>query len=593
MKQLLTYLAIFTTVVTFAQPANDNCSGATTISTTGGCIGGTTVAASDGWVGTVGCQSGNNDEVWYTFVSTGTQSQITVTSGTLGGNVEVIMVQSIGACAGLSLSGSQCGASPLVATFSNLQPGVTYYVSVSSTGADGTFTICNTVSSPPPAPGQDCTAPAILCSNTAFSQGSFSGIGVAETVSTNTCFGSQERQSRWYTFTIGCSGTFGFIVTPVTASNDIDWVILARSTATCYSSGTTINTGQVSCNWSGCPGATGITDVANPCTTYGAADCGGMPGCQAGGINSTLANLTAGTTYMMLIDNFSNSGNGFSVQFLGTAVIGPDAAFTTSLSADCFTVTPTKTCATSNSTYLWNFGDGTTSTSQNPGAYTYASSGNYTLSLTVTDALGCSKTVSQTINVGCLPLPVELGSFNVERLVNESKLTWTLKSELNNDFFFVERSFDGVEWMRIMQVPSIGDHTTDYTYTRSDDLTQVSQDQTIYYRLWQTDKNGETELLGMNVISGMKGFESDIELSVVPNPSEGYEDANLMIASRFDSQGTLSISDASGNILNVSDIKVAKGVNSFPLEIAELAKGVYLISYEVDGEKTVTRMVKL
>ncbi len=593
MKQLLVIISVFVAVMGIAQPANDNCSGATTISTTGGCIGGTTVAATDGWVGTVGCQSGNNDEVWYTFVSTGTQSQITITSGTLGGNVEVIMVQSIGSCAGLSLSGSQCGASPLVATFSNLQPGVTYYVSVSSSGADGTFTICNTVSSPPPVPGQDCTSPAVLCNNNSFSQGSFSGIGAAEIVSTNTCFGSQERQSRWYTFTIGCTGTLGFIITPVTATNDIDWLLLARSTATCYSSGTTINTGEVSCNWSGCTGATGITNVANPCTTYGAADCGGMPGCQAGGINTTVPTLTAGTTYMMLIDNFTNSGNGFSVQFSGTAIIGPDAAFTSSLSADCYTLTPTKTCTTSNSTYLWNFGDGTTSTSQNPGSHTYATSGNYTVSLTVTDALGCTKTVSQTINVGCLPLPVELGSFNVERKLAEADLTWELYSELNNDFFYVQRSLDGVEWVKIVQTPSIGDHSDPYSYHHIDDLGHVGVDQTIYYRLWQTDKNGETKLLGMNVISGMKGFESDLELSVVPNPSEKEQDVNLTIASKFDSKGTLTINDALGNVVSITTINVPRGVNSYPLETAELKKGIYLVSYDVDGKKTVTRLVKL
>lgn len=49
-------------------------------------------------------------------------------------------------------------------------------------------------------------------------------------------------------------------------------------------------------------------------------------------------------------------------------------------------------------TYLWNFGDGTTSTSANPGSHIYTSPGNYTVTLTVTNSCG-SDSYSQTIQV--------------------------------------------------------------------------------------------------------------------------------------------------------------------------------------------------
>ncbi|HYO22851.1 MAG TPA: PKD domain-containing protein, partial [Flavisolibacter sp.] len=45
-------------------------------------------------------------------------------------------------------------------------------------------------------------------------------------------------------------------------------------------------------------------------------------------------------------------------------------------------------------TLLWDFGDSTTSTQANP-AHTYTAPGNYTVSLTVTSAAGCSETLTQ------------------------------------------------------------------------------------------------------------------------------------------------------------------------------------------------------
>ncbi|TAE53894.1 MAG: PKD domain-containing protein, partial [Bacteroidetes bacterium] len=51
---------------------------------------------------------------------------------------------------------------------------------------------------------------------------------------------------------------------------------------------------------------------------------------------------------------------------------------------------------------LWNFGDGNTSTQATP-SHTYLTPGTYTVTLTVTDANGCTGTTSQTIRVYALP----------------------------------------------------------------------------------------------------------------------------------------------------------------------------------------------
>jgi PKD repeat protein len=75
----------------------------------------------------------------------------------------------------------------------------------------------------------------------------------------------------------------------------------------------------------------------------------------------------------------------------------PTAEFSTSPTITCnlnhaFVFTPTQTNAAS---YLWNFGDGTTSTQAIP-SKVYGVSGNFTVSLYVTNSFGCIDTVSKT-----------------------------------------------------------------------------------------------------------------------------------------------------------------------------------------------------
>ncbi len=430
MKFCLVIISFFFGVLSaFAQPANDDCTSAQTVIADGTCYTGTTVGANDSWTGTVGCQSGNgHPDVWYKFTATGTTLSLNLTAGTLAGNIEFILVS--GDCInGFTVVVSRCGASPLQESIYSLDPGVTYYYTVSSsTASQGTFTTCVTSFTPPLAPGQDCSNASILCNaDSTFHTSSNIGFGTQEVSTTNSCWGiGGERQSKWFKFTAGCTGKLEFSVRPVKTTDDYDWALW---NITDDPTGCTTKGNSIACNWSGSAGSTGISScpgsepgVVNASLPTGGDPCGpgvkprafGNWSAPGGGNSSCITstiNITAGNTYALLVDNFTSTNSGFSLVFggackTGTAKIGPDATFTYTATNTCGVYTFTKSCSTNNSVFLWHFGDGNSTDPQNP-SHTYADSGDYTVTLQVTDALGCTATYSQTLNqVATAPPPI-------------------------------------------------------------------------------------------------------------------------------------------------------------------------------------------
>ncbi|MCB9364818.1 MAG: T9SS type A sorting domain-containing protein [Flavobacteriales bacterium] len=116
---------------------------------------------------------------------------------------------------------------------------------------------------------------------------------------------------------------------------------------------------------------------------------------------------------------------------------------------------------------------------------------------------------------GVNPLPIDLISFDGKLNEDQVDLTWITSSEINNDYFTIERSKDGFEWEVINKIKGAGNSNTTlkYVYIDKNPLKGIS-----YYRLKQTDFNGDysySETVTVQLVN-----KEDI--LIYPNPVKDY-----------------------------------------------------------------------
>lgn len=101
--------------------------------------------------------------------------------------------------------------------------------------------------------------------------------------------------------------------------------------------------------------------------------------------NITVVNGAASADFLICSDSFPPFSNCFADIW-----IVPLGGLTIQFTGNYYSLTDSLAVGTS---YLWDFGDGTTSTDSNP-THTYAAQGFYTISLTITGEDGCTATAS-------------------------------------------------------------------------------------------------------------------------------------------------------------------------------------------------------
>lgn len=178
-------------------------------------------------------------------------------------------------------------------------------------------------------------------------------------------------------------------------------------------------------------------------------------------------------------------------------------------------------------------------------------------------------------------LPVQLLQFQAEYWEKMVKLEWTTGMEVNNDYFDIQKSINGLDWYSIGTVLGNGTTTnaTDYQFLDTDGC-----EGSCYYRLNQYDYDGEQEFHGPLIVNRN---ENIISFDIFPNSVKDL--SRLRISSNEDSFGLLVLTDASGRQVYHKAIAIQKGQVEYLLSgFLDIPPGVYMVSIFFENDHAIS-----
>lgn len=174
------------------------------------------------------------------------------------------------------------------------------------------------------------------------------------------------------------------------------------------------------------------------------------------------------------------------------------------------------------------------------------------------------------------PLPIELVSFEANVNDNRIELRWVTATEINNDYFTIEKSLDAKVWEVVIIVAGAGNSNQllDYFDVDYEPIEGVS-----YYRLKQTDFDGKFEYFNIVPVKFEVNSEESGIMNVFPSPANAGEIVKVEFINIFEEELLVVLRDIQGKEfyskihINIEDGKLI-GV---PIN-ADIPKGVYLIT---------------
>lgn len=185
-------------------------------------------------------------------------------------------------------------------------------------------------------------------------------------------------------------------------------------------------------------------------------------------------------------------------------------------------------------------------------------------------------------------LPVELLNFSAVLNKGKVDLNWSTRTEVNNRYFTIERSADGINFSNYLtqntKAPG-GNSTVKLDYLKTDESPLAG---TSYYRLKQTDNNGKNKTF--NIVS-VSALQNGVTFIVRPNPNQGQFTVDFRgVENNHEVQVVLN--DEHGKQVYANSFYSQDIINSVDIvPSSKIGAGVYFCSLVVEGVKYTVKVI--
>lgn len=184
--------------------------------------------------------------------------------------------------------------------------------------------------------------------------------------------------------------------------------------------------------------------------------------------------------------------------------------------------------------------------------------------------------------INCLVLPLELLTFNAIPAGERSVLVdWITDTEINTDYFTIERTADGVNYELIGTVDAAGQSSAPIHYQITDDK---AYEGTSYYRLTTTDIDGSSTYSDLKSVH----FGGTSIINLFPNPAT--DQIQLVIQSGQNGSTAVTVTDVTGRTIESTTFQTEKGSNLITLTLEDYAKGQYFVHVGNEREQHLSRI---
>lgn len=178
------------------------------------------------------------------------------------------------------------------------------------------------------------------------------------------------------------------------------------------------------------------------------------------------------------------------------------------------------------------------------------------------------------------PLPIDLLFFEVAEVNSQVRLTWATATEINNDFFTIEKSIDGINYQVVDIVEGSGNSNTTIRYEYLDKQPVYGKS---YYRLSQTDFDGTSETFEPQSFY-LSSFD---DLHVSPNPVEAGAELRIVTDAENGEDILITIYSSNGQVVYHID----NYSNDSVIVPQSLKSGLYVLKVQSGNNQKVKRLL--